>query len=299
MEKTMSAVWKLILLKRINLNGNTIGFRPRTQKLRARTKLILSYESTAEEVSFEWSQHRISSTDSRGRTTIFQDRPFFTLVGKGFSSSEKWYLFEFVSKNNLLTVIWVVGFVFTLKLFKNVAERGRVAQMLMEAHEAYRAGNIDTALLKYAMLAELGYEVAQSNVAYILDHGKFLSRIAFVYGVSDSFWLVKSSLSPAMLALAQVHSSKWPIRQGLFHFLGFHFSLCSSSRKERGGREKGRRGLERTGKGTPSLFPFRAFLLLLLRRLLVYEHALAFIFTWPKIAILSWEPELSSHCVWN
>ena len=45
--------------------------------------------------------------------------------------------------------------------------------MLMEAHEAYRAGNIDTALLKYALLAELGYEVAQSNVAYILDHGKF------------------------------------------------------------------------------------------------------------------------------
>ena len=43
--------------------------------------------------------------------------------------------------------------------------------MLMEAHEAYRAGNIDTALLKYAMLAELGYEVAQSNVAFILDHG--------------------------------------------------------------------------------------------------------------------------------
>ena len=46
--------------------------------------------------------------------------------------------------------------------------------MLMEAHEAYRAGNIDTALLKYAMLAELGYEVAQSNVAFILDHGKFV-----------------------------------------------------------------------------------------------------------------------------
>ena len=46
--------------------------------------------------------------------------------------------------------------------------------MLMEAHEAYRAGNIDTALLKYAMLAELGYEVAQSNVAFILDHGKLV-----------------------------------------------------------------------------------------------------------------------------
>ena len=47
--------------------------------------------------------------------------------------------------------------------------------MLMQAHEAYRAGNIDTALLKYAMLAELGYEVAQSNVAYILDNSKLVS----------------------------------------------------------------------------------------------------------------------------
>ena len=47
----------------------------------------------------------------------------------------------------------------------------------MEAHESYRAGNIDTALLKYAMLAELGYEVAQSNVAYILDHGKLLPSL--------------------------------------------------------------------------------------------------------------------------
>lgn len=46
--------------------------------------------------------------------------------------------------------------------------------MLMEAHEAYRAGSVDTALLKYAMLAELGYEVAQSNVAFILDHGKLV-----------------------------------------------------------------------------------------------------------------------------
>ena len=41
-----------ILLKRIDFNGNTIGFRPQTQRLRAHTKLIVSCESTAEEVSF-------------------------------------------------------------------------------------------------------------------------------------------------------------------------------------------------------------------------------------------------------
>ena len=61
----------------------------------------------------------------------------------------------------------------------------------MEAHEAYRAGNIDTALLKYAMLAELGYEVAQSNVAYILDHGKFVqSCINFTVKKWSYFHLV-------------------------------------------------------------------------------------------------------------
>lgn len=33
----------------------------------------------------------------------------------------------------------------------------------------YRDANTDGALLLYTLLAELGYEVAQSNVAYILD----------------------------------------------------------------------------------------------------------------------------------
>lgn len=39
----------------------------------------------------------------------------------------------------------------------------------MEAHAMYRESNTDGALLLYTLLAELGYEVAQSNVAYILD----------------------------------------------------------------------------------------------------------------------------------
>lgn len=55
-----------------------------------------------------------------------------------------------------------------------MAERGRWSEMLMEAHSLYREGNIDAALIKYTFLAELGYEVAQSNVAYILDQGKFM-----------------------------------------------------------------------------------------------------------------------------
>lgn len=43
--------------------------------------------------------------------------------------------------------------------------------MFMDAHDAYKSGDMVTALYKYYLLAELGYEAAQSNVAYILDKG--------------------------------------------------------------------------------------------------------------------------------
>lgn len=57
------------------------------------------------------------------------------------------------------------------QLFKNVAERGHWSDMLMQAHDMYSEGRVEGALLKYMFLGELGYEVAQSNVAYILDNG--------------------------------------------------------------------------------------------------------------------------------
>ncbi|XP_052767017.1 protein sel-1 homolog 1-like isoform X2 [Mya arenaria] len=59
-----------------------------------------------------------------------------------------------------------------VELYKNVAERGQWSSMLMEAHDLYKQGRVDEALLKYTFLAELGYEVAQTNVAFILDQGE-------------------------------------------------------------------------------------------------------------------------------
>ena len=55
------------------------------------------------------------------------------------------------------------------ELFKNVAERGKWSSMFVEAYNLYRQGHIEQAFMKYLYLAELGYEVAQSNVAYLLD----------------------------------------------------------------------------------------------------------------------------------
>merc|ERR1719400_2838071 len=42
-------------------------------------------------------------------------------------------------------------------------------EKLMEAHTDYRRVMYDEALMKYLLLAELGYEVAQSNAAFIMD----------------------------------------------------------------------------------------------------------------------------------
>jgi len=44
----------------------------------------------------------------------------------------------------------------------------------------YRELNSDGALLLYTLLAELGYEVAQSNVAYILDRRAFTAHMSLL-----------------------------------------------------------------------------------------------------------------------
>lgn len=59
-----------------------------------------------------------------------------------------------------------------VELFKNVAERGKWSNQLMTAHADYREGRVDQAFIQYALLAEMGYEAAQSNAAYILDKGE-------------------------------------------------------------------------------------------------------------------------------
>uniref|UniRef100_A0A158R5Z5 Small ribosomal subunit protein uS5m n=1 Tax=Syphacia muris TaxID=451379 RepID=A0A158R5Z5_9BILA len=60
-----------------------------------------------------------------------------------------------------------------VELYKNVAERGRWSERLMEAYNSYRDGHTEEAAFKYLFLAELGYEPAQTNFAYILDRGEF------------------------------------------------------------------------------------------------------------------------------
>ncbi|PUZ41839.1 hypothetical protein GQ55_9G535900 [Panicum hallii var. hallii] len=54
-------------------------------------------------------------------------------------------------------------------LYKSVAERGPWSSLSRWALESYLKGDVGRALLLYSRMADLGYEVAQSNAAWILD----------------------------------------------------------------------------------------------------------------------------------
>lgn len=44
-------------------------------------------------------------------------------------------------------------------------------RMFSEARRLYTVGDVDSSFLMYSLLAELGFEEAQSNVAYLLEQG--------------------------------------------------------------------------------------------------------------------------------
>lgn len=48
----------------------------------------------------------------------------------------------------------------------------------MTAYGSFKEGETDAALVQYLLLAEQGYEVAQSNVAFVLDQSKKSNNIS-------------------------------------------------------------------------------------------------------------------------
>nr|XP_022904422.1 protein sel-1 homolog 1 isoform X1 [Onthophagus taurus] len=95
-----------------------------------------------------------------------------------------------------------------VEFFKNVAERGRWGELLMQAHNFYREKNFNEAFVQYALLSELGYEVAQSNTAFMLDRDEVpifespqgLSRALLYWGRAAS-----QGYSPAQVKLGDYH----------------------------------------------------------------------------------------------
>jgi SEL1 protein len=62
-------------------------------------------------------------------------------------------------------------------LFKSVAERGPWVSQLNDANTMYQSMDFKGALHAYLIAAEQGYEVAQSNAAYLLDSGVKLEGV--------------------------------------------------------------------------------------------------------------------------
>ena len=83
-----------------------------------------------------------------------------------------------------------------VKDFKKVAESGPWSQLMDEAHAHYHAGNIRLALHTYTNLALMGYSVAQSNAAWIIEQqlvksgGRKLSQTPLVLLNQAANWLL-------------------------------------------------------------------------------------------------------------
>uniref|UniRef100_A0A8C2K3E8 SEL1L adaptor subunit of ERAD E3 ubiquitin ligase n=1 Tax=Cyprinus carpio TaxID=7962 RepID=A0A8C2K3E8_CYPCA len=98
-----------------------------------------------------------------------------------------------------------------VELFKNVCERGRWSERLMAAYGSFKEGDMDSALVQYLLLAEQGYEVAQSNVAFILDQ-------------SESIFNENETYPRALLHWTRAASQGYTvarIKLGDYHFYGY------------------------------------------------------------------------------
>lgn len=56
-----------------------------------------------------------------------------------------------------------------VELFKSVSERGRWSERFMDSYNKYQNGAVDEAAFDYMLLGELGYEIAQTNFAYLIE----------------------------------------------------------------------------------------------------------------------------------
>ncbi|XP_054055948.1 protein sel-1 homolog 1 isoform X2 [Rissa tridactyla] len=98
-----------------------------------------------------------------------------------------------------------------VELFKNVCERGRWSERLMTAYNSYKDGDSNSAVVQYLLLAEQGYEVAQSNAAFILD------QKASIVGENETY---PRALLQWNRAAAQGYTVA-RIKLGDYHFYGF------------------------------------------------------------------------------
>lgn len=125
-----------------------------------------------------------------------------------------------------------------VELYKTVAERGRWSELLMDAHSDYwghsRSPDHSKAAAKYLLMAELGYEVAQSNSAFLLDRnevgdlfpGEELQKRAMVYYSRSA----AQGNSYARVRLGDFHYYGWATQVD-FETAAFHYRIASEDFK--------------------------------------------------------------------
>ena len=81
-------------------------------------------------------------------------------------------------------------------MYKNVAERGHWARFFMQAAQQYKKEKYESAYVHYAVLSEMGYSIAQANVAELLER----HEIRFLL-----FLWIRSQLFPRINGESEVY----------------------------------------------------------------------------------------------
>ena len=98
-----------------------------------------------------------------------------------------------------------------VSFYKIVAERGDwTHEIWTQAERAWNRGDRQRALLGYWMMAERGYEVAQNNVAFILDRGACESIILWAGLIK---YLHRQIRSSPTFFLESASTPSWSIDQ--------------------------------------------------------------------------------------
>ncbi|XP_054854732.1 protein sel-1 homolog 2 [Eublepharis macularius] len=117
-----------------------------------------------------------------------------------------------------------------VELYRTVCELGRWSEKFLAAYFAYQAGRTDPSLVHYLFLAEMGYEIAQSNSAYIMESEKVkIFHKKQVYPLALLLWKRAATQGNAFAR----------VKTGDYHYYGFgtqrdhttavvHYSLAAN-----------------------------------------------------------------------
>ncbi|XP_015280911.1 PREDICTED: protein sel-1 homolog 2 [Gekko japonicus] len=98
------------------------------------------------------------------------------------------------------------------RLYRTVCELGRWSEKFLTAYFSYQAGQTDPSLVHYLFLAEMGYEIAQINSAYIIESEKIkIFHQNQIYPLALLLWNRAATQGNAFAR----------VKMGDYHYYGF------------------------------------------------------------------------------